>query len=90
LIKHSSQWVDIPQNYDRLELPQSSISSAGEVSSSSSSVDFPPTFVSSSYTTISDIRSGIIPQGQQQDRIPEHPESDLMYIYHPYYSNQWS
>lgn len=89
LIKRSRSWSDVSQNYDRLELPQSSISSAGDLSSSSS-VDFPPTFVSSSYTTTSDIRSVVLPQGQQQDRIPEPPESDLMYIYHPYYSNQWS
>jgi hypothetical protein len=78
--KRSRQWMDVLQSYEQLELPQSS----GDASSSSS-VEF-PTFVPS-YTT-SNIRSGILPQGQQQDRVPGHPDPELMYMY-PYYTNQW-
>ncbi|KAL5633337.1 hypothetical protein ACGC1H_003737 [Rhizoctonia solani] len=75
--------------YDH-HLPQSTMASAGDVSSSSSSVEFPSTFVASPYTNrnVSSVRSGLLSQGQQQDRLPELPEN--YYMYHPYYSNQWS
>ncbi|CEL61944.1 hypothetical protein RSOLAG1IB_04694 [Rhizoctonia solani AG-1 IB] len=72
-------------HYDHLS--QSTMGNAGDVSSSSSSsVEF-STFVAP-YTNrnVSSVRSGLIPQGQQQDRIPE--VSDY-YMYHPYYQNQW-
>jgi hypothetical protein len=84
LIKRSG-WEDTLQHYDHLS--QSTMGNAGDVSSSSSSsVEF-STFVAP-YTNrnVSSVRSGLIPQGQQQDRIPEVPD---YYMYHPYYQNQW-
>ncbi|CAE6529499.1 unnamed protein product [Rhizoctonia solani] len=88
LIKRS-RWEDILQPYDH-HLSQSTMASAGDVSSSSSSVEFPSTFVASPYTNrnVSSVRSGLQSQGQQQDRLPELSEN--YYMYHPYYSNQWS
>lgn len=69
------------QSYDPLDLSHSN--------SSSSSLEFPSTYVSP-YTT-SSVRSGLLP-GEQRDRIPGHQQPDLgsMYLY-PYYPNpnQW-
>ncbi|KAF8738774.1 Methyltransferase, partial [Rhizoctonia solani] len=83
LIKRS-RWEDTLQHYDQIS--QATMGNTGDVSSSSSSVEF-TTPVASLYTNhnISSVRSGL-PQGQQQDRIPE--VSDY-YMYHSYYQNQW-
>ncbi|ELU43469.1 hypothetical protein AG1IA_02500 [Rhizoctonia solani AG-1 IA] len=68
LIKRS-RWEDTLQHYDQIS--QATMGNTGDVSSSSSSVEF-TTPVASLYTNhnISSVRSGL-PQGQQQDRIPE-------------------
>lgn len=86
-IKSSRHWMDVPQSYDPIELPQSSISSAGDASSSSS-VEFPPFVPSYTTSNMRDMRAGILPQGSQQDRVPGPPEPELLYMY-PYYTNQW-
>lgn len=83
-VSHASQMQPaFLDNYDPLDLPHSS---SGDVSSSSS-LEFPSTYVSP-YTT-SSVRSGLIP-GEQRDRIPGHQQPDLggMYLYQ-YYPNQW-
>jgi len=83
---HSQMQPTFLDAYDPLDIPQGSISS-GDVSSSSS-LDYPSTYVSP-YTT-SNVRSGQILPGGQRDRIPGHQQPDLgsMYLY-PYYQNQW-
>ncbi|KAG8719633.1 hypothetical protein FRC08_002361 [Ceratobasidium sp. 394] len=74
--------------YD-LDLPQRPLSSGGNASSSSSS-DFPSTYVPSSYTT-SNIRAA--PLSGRQGRMPGQPHPDLssMYdsLYPQYYQSQW-